>query len=124
MVSRQRFKNLADRLTNKTFSDFTKVIIIESLVETPDGQGGFTTAWSTFTTIDKGFVFVVNTSKMILDDHLKSKELKRFEFEYVAGILPNMRVNYDSNIYEIMPSESVLDSDIWIKIVASKDVAT
>ena len=122
-MSRQDFKNLAESFVDSTFADFTKTFIIESQVKTPDGQGGFTVVWSTFATIT-GFVSPTTTKDKIVDDRIKSEDIKKFQFEYVSGIDSSMRILYEGDLYNISPPKSVVDSDIWLIIVGFRGDAT
>lgn len=122
-VTRQLFKNLAQKFVDDTFADFTHTFTIESLTETPDGQGGFNTGWVTFATVT-GFVKPVKLEKKLQDDHIKSKVVKQFSFEYVAGLTNDMRIVYDGDNYKIMPFDPIQDVDVWIDVMAEQDVAT
>lgn len=122
-MSRQDFKNLANGFVNDTFADFTKTYTIESQVKTPDGQGGFTVAWTTFATIT-GFVFPTTTKDKLVDDHIKSEDIRKFQFEYITGIDSTMRIVYEDNLYNISPPKSVVDSDIWLIVVGFRGTAT
>lgn len=122
-MSRQSFKNLAETFVDSTFADFNKSYVVQSQVETPDGQGGFTVTWSTFANIT-GFVFPTTTKDKIVDDRIKSEDIKKFQFEYVSGIDSSMRILYEGNLYNISPPKSVVDSDIWLIIVGFRGDAT
>lgn len=122
-VTRQRFKDLAEKFVDNTFNDFTKTFTIESLTETPDGQGGYTVSWATFATIT-GFVKHESGAEMIKDDRIKSDYPTKFSFEYVAGITNDMRINYDSKVYNIVSVIPVQEADVWIDIIADEQVAT
>mgnify|MGYP003677135383 FL=1 len=122
-MSRQTFKDLAKGFVDSNFSDFTKTYIVESQTKAADGQGGFTVTWSTFAAIT-GFVFPTTTKDKIVDDRIKSEDIKKFQFEYVAGIDSSMRILYDGKHYNISPPKSVVDSDIWLVVVGFRGDAT
>lgn len=122
-MSRESFKNLANGFVSDTFADFAKTFVIQSKTETPDGQGGFTVAWTTFATI-AGFVFPTTTKDKIVDDRIKSEDIRKFQFEHIAGIDSAMRILYENNLYNISPPKSVVDSDIWLIIVGFQGDAT
>ena len=121
-MSVSSFKDLASLFVNNTFNDFTKSYVFEKHVETSDGQGGFTVAWSTHATVTS-FVKTANANEIILDAHIKTKDIKKFSFEYVAGIKTDMRILYDGDYYNIHSVQSIQDSTIWIDVLASKAVA-
>ena len=122
-VSKQSFKDLANQFVTDTFSEFNQTYVFESLAITPDGQGGYTDTWSTFATIT-GFAKPISEAEMILDDHIKSKNIKKFSFEYVAGITSDMRILFKGKYYNIYSPASIQESDVWINIIASESVAT
>ena len=122
-VSKQRFKDLAKRFVDDTFVQFNKNFTIESKLNVSDGQGGFTVEWSTFQSIT-GFVKIATASEGNLDDHIKSNYMKKFSFEYIAGITNDMRILYEGDYYNIQSIDPVQDVDVWIDIIANKDVAT
>lgn len=122
-VTRQQFKNLAERFVDDTFADFTKTFTIQSLTETPDGQGGYTVAWSTFATIT-GFVKHTKGMESTQDDRIKSDYVTKFSFEYVAGIENDMRISYNGKVYNIREVIPIQEADVWITILADEEVAT
>lgn len=122
-MSVKSFKSLANKFVNKTFADFAVQFSFESLAETSDGQGGYTTAWSTFKTAT-GFVKSISGKEMILDDHINTEDIKKFSFEYAVEVTTKMRILYAGNYYNIHSIESIQDSTIWIDVIASKSVAT
>tara|TARA_R110000851_G_scaffold4689_1_gene19369 strand:- start:3469 stop:3837 length:369 start_codon:yes stop_codon:yes gene_type:complete len=117
------FQALANKFVIDTFSDFTKAYVFESMTRIPDDQGGYTESWSTFATIT-GFVKPTSGDKIILDDHIKTKNLKMFSFQYVSGITDEMRILYNTNYYNIHSVASIQESAIWIDVIASESVAT
>jgi len=122
-MSVSSFKSLAKGFVNDTFSDFTQTYTFESLNKTPDGQGGFTSGWSTFATVT-GFVKIDSGREGELDDHIKSEYSRKFSFEFVAGLQNNMRILYNGDYYNIRSINSVQDSTIWIDVMGDKDIAS
>lgn len=96
---------------------------IEERIDTPDGQGGYTSTWQPFVTI-YGFVRNVRADEKILDDHIKTDRAKSFSSAFVAGITTDMRIVYENRYYNILSVKNVEDSDIWLRLVAAEDVAT
>lgn len=122
-VTRQTFKNLATNFITKTFADFTKTFTIESLTNTPDGQGGYVPSWSTFATIT-GFVQKKSGDETIKDDQLDDNYPTTFSFKYISGITNEMRVLFNGKYYNIRSIISVQEVDVWIDIVADESDAT
>jgi SPP1 family predicted phage head-tail adaptor len=121
-MSVSSFKSLAKSFVDNTFSDFTQTYTFESLNKTPDGQGGFTSGWSTFATVT-GFVKIDSGREGELDDHIKSEYSRKFSFEFVAGLQNDMRIAYNGDKYNIRSINSVQDSTIWIDVMADKGIA-
>ena len=121
-MSVSSFKSLAKSFVDNTFSDFTQTYTFQSLNKAPDGQGGFTSGWSTFATVT-GFLKIDSGREGELDDHIKSEYSRKFSFEFVAGLQNNMRILYNGDYYNIRSINSVQDSTIWIDVMGDKDVA-
>lgn len=122
-MSVSSFKSLAKSFVDNTFSDFTQTYTFQSLNKAPDGQGGFTSGWSTFATVT-GFVKIDSGREGELDDHIKSEYSRKFSFEFVAGLQNNMRILYNGDYYNIRSINSVQDSTIWIDVMGDKDIAS
>ena len=122
-MSVSSFKSLAKGFVDNTFSDFTQTYTFQSLNKAPDGQGGFTSGWSTFATVT-GFVKIDSGREGELDDHIKSEYSRKFSFEFVAGLQNNMRILYNGDYYNIRSLNSVQDSTIWTDVMGDKDIAS
>ena len=122
-MSVSSFKSLAKGFVDNTFSDFTQTYTFQSLNKAPDGQGGFTSGWSTFATVT-GFVKIDSGREGELDDHIKSEYSRKFSFEFVTGLQNDMRILYNGDYYNIRSINSVQDSTIWIDVMGDKDIAS
>ena len=122
MLSRESFKRLANQFVTNTFADFTKQFEIQSLVTTPDGQGGFDEQWLSFSNVT-GFVSSLDGKESFKDERLSSDYMKKFKFEYIPGIENTMKIIFDGDNYNIRSIVSVQECDIWIEVIAEKDVA-
>lgn len=123
MPVRQTFKNLGNKFVGNTFADFTKTFSFESKVNASDGQGGYTVTWSTFADV-RGFVKITSGNEINLDDHIKTRELKKFSFNYIPDLTSEMRILYEGDYYNIHSVMPIQDVDVWVNVIASKDVAT
>ena len=122
-VSRQRFKDLADKFVTDTFVEFAQTYAFESLTRVPDDQGGYAATWATFATVS-GFIKPTSGKEITLDDHINTETLKKFSFEYVDGITSDMRILFNSKYYNIHSVGSVQESTVWINVIGSESVAT
>ena len=116
------FKALANKLVTNTFADFAQPYTFESLVRTPDDQGGYTVTWTEFVTVS-GFIKPTSSKEMILDDHINTENLKKFSFEWVDGINTEMRILFNSKYYNVHSVSSIQESTVWINVIASESVA-
>ena len=57
------------------------------------------------------------------DERLSSDYMKKFKFEYIPGIENTMKIIFDGDNYNIRSIVSVQECDIWIEVIAEKDVA-
>jgi len=122
-VTRQTFKNLASNFVNSTFADFTKTFVIEQLVETSDGAGGYTVAWTTFATVT-GFVQRKSGGETIENDKIDEDYPTVFSFEFIPGVLNNMRIFYNGKYFNIRSIVPIQDVDVWLDITADEGDAT
>lgn len=122
--TRQRFKNLAAKFVDSTFLDFTEGFTIEQVTQTTDSRGGYTEAWATFATVDRGFVTPEKASESVKDERLNSNHSYIFSFQHIDGLSDKMRINYGGVKFNIRSIESIKDQDVWVNIHADRDVAT
>ena len=123
MPSVNQFKNLASRMVSKTFSEFTNTFEIEMPVKLSDDQGGFTVSWVEFASV-RGFVKIESGDEVQKDGRLKSDYPTKFSFEYISGIENDMRILYNGEQYNIVSIENVVESGVWVNIIADKADAT
>lgn len=77
-------------------------ITIEQVSRVADGFGGAQTeTWSTFVTVWAA-VASMTASERFTSDQKYSSNVKTFTVRYVAGILPTMRILYESAYYRIL----------------------
>lgn len=125
-VKRATFEKLADKFLNNTFADFAKSINIIEEIETPDGQGGTSTARSTFASNVKCFVFPMVGKENIEAGGLYSDQMFKFSMEPIAGLNNKMIIVYTdndsiTNDYKIEPFKNLVEANVWIDIIAEKD---
>tara|TARA_R110000772_G_scaffold9722_1_gene31772 strand:- start:5230 stop:5616 length:387 start_codon:yes stop_codon:yes gene_type:complete len=120
-VTRESFKSLASSFVNSVFADFTKSIVIQSLIRASDGQGGYTTTWTDFAstrcfvTKSAGGEVVEKTGDATKIDQ---DDVFLFEFEFIDNITDEMRIVYDGDNYNIKSGTAVQEVDIWLKLEA------
>jgi SPP1 family predicted phage head-tail adaptor len=117
------FKALANEFVTSTFADFALPYTFETPTKTPDNQGGYTVTWAEFKAVS-GFVKPTSGKELTLDDHIKTENLKKFSFEYVAGLKNDMRILFNGKYYNIHSIKNIQESTIWIDVIASESVAT
>lgn len=125
-VKKATFEKLADKFLNNTFADFAKTISIIQEVETPDGQGGTSTARSTFASSVKCFVFPMAGKENVEAGGLYSDQMFKFSMEPVTGLTAKMIIVYTNNDsvthdYKIEPFKNLVEANIWIDVLAERD---
>jgi SPP1 family predicted phage head-tail adaptor len=126
-VLRATFKRLANKFVTDTFADFNKTFVFQTKTRTPDGQGGFTVAWTDFATVT-GFVKKMSGGKMVdntmgstkIDDN----EIFNFAFQYIEGITDDLRISYEGEVYNIQAVKAIQDVDVWLMVDAEKGEPT
>jgi SPP1 family predicted phage head-tail adaptor len=108
-------------ITAKTYERQT--IVIQSVVETPDGQGGFTDAWSTFVTVEAEVEYM-DGSEAIDAGRLGVHQLIKLVFRYEAGITEKMRVVFNGDNMPIRSVVNVAGRDEWSNLIVERDVAS
>lgn len=125
-VLRSTFSTLADKFLNDTFADFAKTITIIEEVETPDGQGGTTTARSNFATGVSCFVFPMAGKENVEAGGLYSDQMFKFSMKPVSGLTEKMIILHTNNDgdtfdYKIEPFKDIADAGVWVDVIAEKD---
>ena len=108
-------------ITAKTYN--RQEVIIQSLIETPDDQGGFTDAWSTFATV-QAEVEYMDGSEAIESGRLGVNQLVKLLFRYQSGIDERMRVVFNGDNLPIRSFINVDGRSEWINLIIERDVAS
>jgi len=125
-VKKATFEKLANKFLNNTFADFAKTINIIEEVETPDGQGGTSTARVTFASAVKCFIFPMSGKENVEAGGLYSDQMFKFSMEPVTGLTEKMIIVYTNNNsitndYKIEPFKNLVEANVWIDVIAEKD---
>lgn len=113
--------NAAYFISAKTYERQT--VIIQSVVETADGSGGFTSVWSTFATVEAEIEYKDGAESM-QDGRLSVNQVIQMVFRYEANINEKMRVVFGG---DNMPIRSVVDTggrNEWITLLVERAVAS
>ena len=86
---------------------FKHRIVVETPNLTPDGMGGNTEVWTTFATVWAKLESKRAVSKWFAGN-LEHRVTHRITLRYLPGIESNMRISYDSRIFQI---HGILDID-------------
>jgi len=82
-------------------------ILIEKVTETRDSIGGVIETWSTYSAL-YAEVQPLNGREYFDSKAIQADTTIRFRIRYLQGIIPKMRINYNSRLFDI---ESVIDVD-------------
>jgi SPP1 family predicted phage head-tail adaptor len=108
-------------ITAKTYD--RKTVVIQSVTETPDGQGGFTSVWTTFATVQAEIEYM-DGSEAMSSGRLGISQMIKMIFRYQAGITEKMRVVYNSDNMPIRSAINVNAADEWTNLIVERDVAS
>ena len=91
-------------------SQLRQRITIEEPTETPDGAGGYTTSWSTLTSIWAHIEPLSRSSgnERFVEGQLQDRTRWRIAIRYRDDITPKMRAVYGSRLFNI---RAVIDPD-------------
>ena len=126
------FSTLADKFLNETFSAFAKDIQIVEEVESSDGQGGLIndkilfadTVCFIFPMAGKEDLGVRGTNL----GGLYTDQMFKFSMKPVDGLTSKMIIRYidnngTENEYRIESIEDVVEADVWLDVIAKKDLS-
>ena len=102
-VSASSFGALGLKFLTDTFSDFAQSIVISSLTKSPDYQGGYSEAWSTFATVD-AFILKQGSSSVGGSEQFKygrvsSENDYKFHISSLTGLDNTMKITFDCEDY-------------------------
>lgn len=121
-VTRQLFKNLANELINNVFADFMNTWTFESIIKSTDDQGGYIEVWSTFATVQRGVVELKLGGEIVESTmdatKIDQNEVFMFQFEHIAGLTNDMRINYKGEYFNIKQIKPALEVDVFTIVEA------
>lgn len=121
-VSAARFGTLGAKFLSDTFSEFKKTIVINSLVTVADGQGGTTTTWTLYASVE-AFIFIDNGMEALDAGRIAASQKLTFQLKPVVGITEKMQIVFNGNDYQIRSIDNIAQVDQWMIIKAEKGVA-
>ena len=121
------FSTLADKFLNETFSAFAKDIQVVEEVESSDGQGGLITDKILFADT-VCFIFPIKGDENVNYGGLYTDQMFKFSMKPVDGLTSKMIIRYidnngTENEYRIESIEDVVEADVWIDVIAKKDLS-
>ena len=123
-VTRQLFKNLADNLINNVFADFMNTWTFEKINRVSDGQGGYTETWTTFATVQRGIVEIKSggeiVEKTMEATKIDQNEVFTFQYEEIAGVTNEMRINYNGEFFNIKQIKRLVEVDVFTIVEATR----
>lgn len=113
------------RIGQDLASRLTKRIAIEEEVQTPDGAGGFTSAWQEVATVWAEIRpwGIGRVDERFVSMQMEDRRYHRITIRYREGITPAMRVVFGMRVFNII---SVVDPDAQqerLEIYAAEGVA-
>jgi SPP1 family predicted phage head-tail adaptor len=78
------------------------MVVIESLAQTRDAEGGISDSWSTFATVWAKVANLSGNERSITAHGGKAAEARtEFTIRYLSGVTEKMRVTYGGKYYDI-----------------------
>lgn len=75
-------------------------IVIQTLTQSSDSIGGYTTSWSTFATVWASLEPRLG-NELFRGERLEDHITHICKIRYYAGVLPKMRISFDSRTFQI-----------------------
>ena len=97
-------------------------VTIQSLTETRDSYGGVTQAWATFASV-WARVVTSKGDEAIRAVAEQAQRTVRFQVRWLSGVLPSMRIVWQSKNYDIREVDDSLRhrGELWITATARMD---
>lgn len=97
-------------------------IEIQELTNTPDGQGGFSTAWTTIHT-PNAMIKPVSGGERMRAMQLNATVTHRIYLRYVAGIEADMRVKFGDRLFQIRLALNLEERNRWLELHCEEGAA-
>ena len=95
-------------------------IVIQSISSrTPDGMGGSTPVWGTFSTV-WAEIKPVSASQRKFSDQLEHRVTHKIKIRYLASLSSEMRISYDSRTFHIHSFRNLDERGRFIEIMAEE----
>ena len=100
-------------------------IQFETPTFTPDGYGGSSVAWDTVTPITaRAMVKPTSGAERWQSDRLESNISHQIFIRYRADLTPEMRINFNGRIMQMLPPINIEERNKWLEIRATEGEAT
>jgi len=91
-------------------------IVIQSVTDTIAASGAVTESWATFATV-RAQVDPITLKEYFSANHVTTGTDIKFRIRYLTGVLPKMRILWDSNYYDIQSIINVENADRELIII-------
>lgn len=101
-------------------------IVIETLTQTADGAGGFTSSWATFVTVWAEILAMPNrtmSGESLQAMQLQDSSMIRITIRYVSGITTTMRIRNGTRLFNIRRIINLNESNNFLELIAEEGVA-
>ena len=102
-------------------------ITIEEPDTSADGAGGLTTSWSDVDTVWARLESVHSRSvniERLVSEQLTPRQMVICTIRYRADVTTDMRVSYDSRVFNIRSVTNIDEADIWLEMILEENAAT
>ena len=102
--------------------ELNRQITINSLTNTPDGQGGFSSSFGVFATV-WAKITPMKGSEKVHSDRLSTQQLSKVMMRYISGLNQTMQVIYNSQEYQIRSIVNIDEKNEWLELMIEQKVA-
>jgi len=100
---------------------------IEVVTETPDGMGGITKSWATWTTdsfdgTTKIGIYPISGKELIEAQKLEAKLTHKIKMRYISGLTPKHRIKFGTRIFKIHVIVNFQERNREFEIMAEEEV--
>jgi SPP1 family predicted phage head-tail adaptor len=95
--------------------DLKQRIKFQSLVRTPDGQGGFTESWTDFKEV-WAKIDPVSVREVQFSNQIRPNTTHKIEIRNLDGLNTSMRIVYGSRTFQVQGIRLIME-ELWFMIV-------
>jgi len=97
--------------------ELKRVISIQAKTKTPEDIGSWSETWAEFAKT-RAMILTVSASEQVKNQQIENQITHKITIRYQAGIVPEMRVVYNSRIFEIIGQPiNIKEENRWLDLL-------